>query len=79
MRWHLKPEQSEQWEPGLNIFLGSQNKLEAAQAAEKDPRFQPNVDATQSFPEKLPGITMSLGATWIPTDIYQIHRRNARH
>ena len=69
------PNNPEQWEPGAKYLSGQvKNKLEAAQqAAEKDPRFQPNVDALREvLPEKITsGITMSLGATWIPTDIYQ--------
>ncbi|MDN6678149.1 MAG: hypothetical protein L0L17_00425 [Yaniella sp.] len=69
------PNNPEQWIPGAKYLSGQvKNKLEAAQqAAETDPRFSANVQALKAvIPEKITsGITMSLGATWIPADVYQ--------
>src|SRR5699024_12545534 len=44
------PNNPEQWEPGAKYLSGQvKNKLEAAQqAAEKDPRFKPNVEALRN-------------------------------
>lgn len=69
------PHNPEQWVSGTTYLSGNvKNKLAAAQqAAETDPRFVPSVEALKKAqPEKVTsGISMSLGATWIPTEVYK--------
>ncbi len=69
------PHNPEQWVPSSVYLSGNvRAKLETArQVAENDTRFDANVAALEDvLPEKITsGITMSLGATWIPEDIYK--------
>lgn len=69
------PSDPEQWIASPNYLSGQvRSKLEEAERlAQTDPAYQPNVDALrQSQPKKITeGISMNLGATWIPDDVYR--------
>ena len=62
------------WVPAQKYLTGNVKKAlrEAEAAAETDQRYMPNVEALRNAqPErKTDGIAFTLGATWIPTDIY---------
>lgn len=69
------PHRPDEWVPATKYLSGSiYPKLETArQVAHNDPRFLPNVAGLEeALPDKVTsGIKMSLGATWIPDDVYR--------
>ena len=69
------PHRPDEWVPATKYLSGSiYPKLETArQVAQDDPRFLPNVAGLEeALPDKVTsGIKMSLGATWIPDDVYR--------
>ena len=69
------PHRPDEWIPATKYLSGSiYPKLDTArQVAENDPRFLPNVAGLEdALPEKVSsGIKMSLGATWIPDEVYR--------
>lgn len=75
------PHRPDEWIPAVSYLSGSiRPKLEVArELAAEDSRFESNVRALEdAMPERVTsGITMSLGANWIPTDIYREFIGNA--
>ena len=69
------PHRPDEWIPATKYLSGSiYPKLDTArQVAENDPRFLPNVAGLEdALPDKVSsGIKMSLGATWIPDEVYR--------
>lgn len=69
------PDEPETWIPGQRYLSGMvRTKLKhAEEAAAQDARLVPNVQAlTEALPPRIEhGITMSLGATWIPENHYR--------
>lgn len=74
----MDPEKNE-WQPANQYLSGDvKEKLKvAANAAQIDPAFKPNVEALRAvIPEDRPidgpGISITFGANWIPTDVYEL-------
>ncbi|WP_426722032.1 DEAD/DEAH box helicase family protein [Corynebacterium auriscanis] len=69
------PLDAEQWITAPVYLSGAvRTKLEEAERlAQDNPAYQPNVDALrEAQPKKITeGISMNLGATWIPEDVYR--------
>lgn len=69
------PTQPESWIPAAKYLSGPvRTKLVQAKVmADEDPRFVANAAALEkALPEKITeGITINLGATWIPEDVYR--------